>query len=51
MHELYDKHHKVSPNLNSYQKKKQKQKTILTNMKSYENDKKVCLIQSTQIQG
>ena len=28
-----------------------KTQIILSNMKSYENDKKVCLIESTQIQG
>ena len=39
MHELYHKHHKVSPNLNLT-----KTQITLSNMKSYENDKKVCVI-------
>ena len=39
IHELYYRHHKVSPTLNSSVKQ-----VILPSMKSYENDKKVCLI-------
>ena len=34
IHELYYRHHKVSPNLN----------IILSNMKSYDNLKKACFI-------
>ena len=36
MHELYDRHHKVSPTLNCYENKTQ---IILSNMKSYETKK------------
>ena len=43
IHELYDIHHKVSPNLT-------KTHIILSNMKSCENDKKACYMKY-QIQG
>ena len=46
IHELYDHHYKVPLTLILT-----KTHIILTNMKSYENDKKACFIWSTQIQG
>ena len=45
MHELSDRHHKVSLTLILTNTQ-----IILSNMQSYENDKKVCLVSSTQIQ-